>query len=673
MKPFLIAASAAMILSACNTRPQKTAGIDYTNMDTTARAGDDFAKYATGRWVINNPQPPEYARWGTVYKVRDDNTRNLASLIQEIASSEHKSGSTGQKIADVYNMVMDSTRLNSEGAAPLLRELAVIQAISSREDLIRHCATRHDDLLFGLYVSADDKNSAENIVGIYQGGLSLGNRDYYLSDDPKTVEIREAFHQHGVNLFKLSGFSEEEAVTKMNKVMEIQTAIAVPSFSQEQQRDPEGNYHKLTLDELSKECGGFDWKGYLKSYRFDKTEEVNLGQPAPVAKACEILMTAPLEDLKTIYEFEIISEASAYLSDAFTDENFDFQRKLTGAKEKNPRWKTAVGMVDGLLSQAVGQMYVKKFFPPQAKTEMLELIHNLQEALGERIKAQEWMSEETKAVALDKLDAFYVKVGYPDKWDDLSALVIDPKKSLYENVLAASEFYWDLRYSKTYNKPVDRDEWHMSPQTVNAYYNPTTNEICFPAGFLQAPLFDLYADAAANYGSIGVVIGHEMTHGFDDQGRQYDKNGNLNQWWNEADVEAFNKPAQQLADFFDTLWVIPGELHANGQLCLGENLADHGGLNVAYEALQIWQNKHGRLSDDNGFTPEQRFFLSYANLWAGTVSDEMLRYMTMIDVHSCAKLRINGALAQCSHWYDAFGIQPGDSLYVAPENRVDIW
>jgi putative endopeptidase len=384
-------------------------------------------------------------------------------------------------------------------------------------------------------------------------------------------------------------------------------------------------------------------------------------------------MTAPLETLKDIYRWKIIRGASSLLSDDFIQEDFNYEHIVYGTQEITPRWKRAVNLVDGLMSDAVGQMYVKKYFPPEAKTEMLELVGNLQKSLGERIQAQEWMTEETKAKALDKLAAFTVKIGYPDKWDDLSPLVIDPSKSLYENARMATEFYWNLNYDKRYNKPVDKSEWLMPAQMVNAYYNPTTNEICFPAGILQPPMFDLKADAAANYGAIGVVIGHEMTHGFDDQGRLYTKEGNLQNWWTDADAEAFKKPCDAMTEYFNSLWVIPEELHANGKLCLGENIADHGGLNISYNAFQMWQKAHGRLGDDHGFTPEQRFFLSYANVWAGSTSDEMLRYLTMMDVHSVHFLRVNGGLAQCDYWYDAFDIQPGDAYYVAPEDRVKVW
>ena len=669
---FFLAAS-GLVIASCGTKPEKTAGINYDYMDTTARPGDDFARYASGHWADYNPQPKEYPSWGTIYKVNEENTINLAAMIQEIAGRKNAGGSIAQKIGDLYNMAMDSARLNSEGAAPLKAHLAEVQAIDSRQALLEHCAKEHDNLFFGMYIGADEKDADNNILSIGQSGLTLSNRDYYFSDDPQNVMVVEATKEHMKNLFVLSGFSEEEAAAKVARIWAIETELAATHYSMEEQRIPEKNYHKMTLDELQECCAPFDWKSYLVNYRYDKTEVVDLGQPEPVAKGCQLIMSLPLEDLKTVYEWHIISGGSSLLSDDFVQENFEYSRKIYGTQEITPRWKRAVGLVDGLMSDAVGQMYVEKYFSKEAKAEMLELVGNLQKSLGERIKAQEWMTEETKKVALEKLAAYTVKIGYPDKWDDLGKLVIDPSKTLYENVREASEFYWDLNYEKKYNKPVDKSEWHMPAQMVNAYYNPTTNEICFPAGFLQPPLFDLNADAAANYGSIGVVIGHEMTHGFDDQGRLYTKEGNLGNWWTDADAEGFKKPCDAMVDYFNSLWVIPGELHANGALCLGENLADHGGLNIAFNAFQMWQQKHGRLADDHGFTPEQRFFLSYANVWAGSASPEMLRYLTMMDVHSVNFLRVNGGLAQCDYWYDAFGIQPGDKYYVAPEDRVKVW
>lgn len=648
-------------------------GINYENMDQSVQPGDDFFKFATGNWIKHNPQPPIYPMWGSFTKLDDDNTKAVAGIIQDIAAKRNQPGSIEQKIGDLYLLAMDSVRRNKEGAAPVLEEIKKINAISTREELLKYMTREHDNLLWSLYIGVDEKNASQHIVSIGQGGLSMGNRDYYVSDDPSVVAIRKAAIKHYENLFKLCGYKKKEATKFVKTIWEMETRIAKASYSVEQMRDPEANYHKMTVDELSKLCHGFDWNTYLRNYGYNKTTEVVLGQPEPVALACEMMMNEPLENLKLIYIFRTISGASSYLSDDFIAENFAFRQVISGAKQMTPRWQRSVDLVSSVLSDAVGQMYVKKYFPPAAKTRMLELVKNLQVCLGERIKQQSWMSDETKKVALDKLDAYYVKIGYPDKWDDLSKLAVDPQKSLYANMIEIGRFYFDLDMQKNYNKPVDKNEWQMPAQMVNAYYNPTTNEICFPAGILQPPFFDMNADDATNYGAIGVVIGHEMTHGFDDQGSQYDKNGNLQAWWKESDVNAFKLATEQMAVYFDSLWVIPGELRSNGHQCLGENIADHGGINVAYDALQMAQKRHGRLPDENGFTPEQRFFLSFANVWAGVSSEEILRYLTINDVHSANHLRVNGGVAQCDYWYKAFNIKPDAKLYVDPKNRVKIW
>ncbi len=647
-------------------------GINYQNLDTTVNPGDNFFQYATGNWIKYNPQPAIYPMWGSFVKLDDDNTKAVAGLIQDVANKKNKPGSVEQKIGNLYQLAMDSVRRNAEGAEPLMREVRKIQAIQTRDELIRYMANEHDNLLWSLYIGVDDKNATQHIVSVSQGGLSMSNRDYYLSKDPEIAKIREAAKEHYVNLFKLCGYSEKQAKKNVATIWKMETKIAKASYSIEQLRDPEANYHKMSVAELSKLCH-FDWESYLKMYGYDQTSEILLGQPEPVQLACQMMMNEKLENLKLLYEWQAIQGGAGYLSDAFAEENFAFSQKISGTKEMTPRWQRAVDLVSSLMNDAIGQMYVKKYFPPQAKTRMLEMIKNLQISLGQRIQAQSWMSEATKKAALDKLNAFYVKVGYPDKWDDLSGLVIDPNLSLYENVLNASKFYFELDKYKNYNKPVNRDEWLMPAQMVNAYYNPTTNEICFPAGILQPPFFDFEADDATNYGAIGVVIAHEMTHGFDDQGRQYDKEGNLSNWWTDADVEAFKEPTEKLAVYFDSLWVIPNELRSNGHQCLGENIADHGGMNIAFNALQLAMKQHGRLPDENGFTPEQRFFLAFANVWAGVSSEQILRYLTINDVHSAQHLRVNGGCAQIDAWYKAFNIKPSDKLYVAPEDRVKIW
>lgn len=673
MKKITFMAVSALMFAACSQQqPALKTGIELNNLDTTVRPGDDFCKFATGHWIDNNPQPAAYPRWGSFTKLGDDNVNQISELIQSIAAdTTNEAGSIRQKIGDLYNMYMDTVRREELGYTPVLPYLQKIYDCQTREQLLQYAASQHDGILFGIGIGADSKNSSENIVGIGQGGLSMGNRDYYLNKDERTTAVRESFKQHIVNLYTLIGRSEKEAKQKMETIMKYETQLAEVSRSRMELRDPEMNYNKMSIAELKSSTNNFDWAQFLVWYGYDATTEVDLGQPEPVAFACKMLMTLPLEDLKTIYEYQTLSSFSGYLSDAFGDENFRYSQSRTGAKEQQPRWKRGVNLINGTLGQAVGQMYVEKYFPAANKERMVQLVKNLQESLGERIKAQTWMSDSTKQVALEKLATFYVKVGYPDKWDDLSNLVIDPSKNLADNMYAASMFRWELDKQKNYNKPVNKDEWYMTPQTVNAYYNPTTNEICFPAGILQPPFFNMEADDAANYGAIGVVIGHEMTHGFDDQGRQFDKDGNLRQWWSDEDVEAFKVPAEKLAVYFDSLYVLPG-VHANGHMCLGENLADHGGLNIAYQALQKAMQSHP-LETVDGYTPAQRFFLAYANVWAGVNTPEGIMALNTNDVHAQSFHRINGALPHINSWYEAFNIQPGDSLYLAPEDRVNIW
>lgn len=658
-------------LTACTQKQQTfNSGIDYTNIDTTAQPGNDFAQYATGNWIIKNPRPEAFAKWGSFAKLGDDNTQMINELIQELAGQENETGSAAQKIADLYKLSMDSVRLNAEGATPLKPYIEKINALKTRKEFIDYAASEKDNLFFGIYIGADEKNSAMNIVNLYQGGLSLGDEKYYLGTDEQTTKIREAYKQYIIDLFTLAGYNEKEANKNMQTILKLETEMAKVTVSKVELRIPEKNYHKMTVEELSK-MTKFDWNNYFKQYGYEATTEVVIGQPTPIAKGCEILQTASLDDLKTLYIWRTIRGGASLLSDAFTDASFRFNQVLTGAKEQHPRWKRSVNRVDNALSQLVGQIYVKKYFPEENKTRMLELVANLKEALGERIMAQTWMCDETKQVAMEKLATFYVKIGYPDSWDDFSALRIDPALSLYDNMVNIGKFDWQLDKEKHYNKPVDKTEWLMPCQMVNAYYNPTTNEICFPAAILQYPFFSMEADDAANYGAIGVVIGHEMTHGFDDQGRQYDKNGNLAAWWKQEDIDGFQIPAQKLVAHFDSLNVLP-DLKANGALCLGENIADHGGIKVAFEALKKSMNKNP-LPTDNGFTPEQRFFLAYANVWAGQTTEDMIRYLTTIDVHSIHFLRINGTLPHIDAWYDAFDVKEGDALYIPKEQRVNIW
>lgn len=663
------------LLAGCNSRKEAalTSGIDLANLDTTVAPGTDFYQYACGGWMKNHPLTDEYSQFGSFHQLAENNTKQLQELITEIAATEHAPGSIDQKIGDLYKIAMDSVKLNKDGAAPVLPLLQKIAAVKSSADVMPMMAELVNEGIgsyFGFGVSADEKNSSMNIFQIGQGGISLGERDYYLATDSATQKIRDEYKKHLVKMFQLVGDDEATATKKMENILEIETAIAKASKSRAELRDPEANYNKMTLDEFKKLTPDMDWDTYLNAIGAKGVDELIVGQIAPLQEVNKLLKTFPVEKHIAYLQGRVIRNAASYLSDDFRAEVFNFSGKImSGAKEDRPRWKRAVGEIDDVLGEAVGQMYVQKYFPAAAKERMQHLVKNLQTALGERITNLEWMSDSTKQKALEKLNAFTVKVGYPDKWKDYTALEIK-NDSYWENMVRASQ--WQLADEMgRIGKPVDKSEWLMTPQTVNAYYNPTTNEICFPAGILQPPFFDMNADDAFNYGAIGVVIGHEMTHGFDDQGRQYDKEGNLTDWWNAADAENFKNRAQVMVDFFNNIEVLPG-LHANGEITQGENIADHGGLKVSYQAFKE-ATKDAPLPVKDGFTPEQRFYLAYANVWASNTRDEMIRMLTRMDVHSLAKWRVDGALPQIQEWYDAFGITENDSLYIAPEKRASIW
>lgn len=670
-----VAAMAFAAMTGCTSQKEvkNTSGIDLANLDTTVAAGTDFFRYACGGWNDSHPLTAEYSRYGSFDMLAETNQKQLRELIESFASQTNEPGSQGQKIGDLYTLAMDSVKLNSDGVDPIKAQLDKIAAISDRKQIVPMIAEMAYDGIgtyFSSYVYADPKNSALNIFQISQGGINLGEKEYYLDTDSVTANIREQYKLYITKLFKLAGFTDAEAEQKMNDVLEIETTIAKASFSAVQRRDPEANYHKMTYADLKKQFSGIDWDAYLKGLGVQGVEELNVEQIEPLQTVDKLISTLPLEKHISYLQYNLIDAAASCLSDDFVAARFDFYGKvLSGRQVNQPRWKRAVNAVNGMLGEVVGQMYVEKYFPAAAKERMVNLVKNLQTALGERIQAQEWMSDSTKAVAAEKLAAFHVKVGYPDKWKDYSSLEIK-KDSYWANVCRASE--WAVRdmYSRV-GKPVDKDEWLMTPQTVNAYYNPSTNEICFPAAILQYPFFDMNADDAFNYGAIGVVIGHEMTHGFDDQGRQFDKNGNLCDWWAAGDAERFNERAQVMVDFFNNIEVLPG-LKANGQLTLGENLADHGGLNVAYLAYRN-ATKDAPLGVVDGFTADQRFFLAYAALWAGNIREEAIRQYTKSDPHSLGEWRVNGALPHIQAWYDAFGITDKDPMYIAPEKRVNIW
>ena len=620
----------------------------------------------------NNPLGDQYARFGSFDQLAETNTERINGLIEDIASRKGVKGDEA-KVGMLYNIAMDSVKLNADGMAPIASYLQRIDAVTDNaglQQLVAVMMREAFDPYFFVFASVDEKNSTKNLLQIYQSGLTLGNRDYYLSDDENNRNIREKYVGHIGRMFSLAGFDEESAKKASESVMRVETALAGAHFDNLTLRDPYRNYHKMPYQEFVSRFPGMDWDSFMSVLGADNVDTLNVSQLEPLAKAVELITEGNIDDQKNYLKWKVVDAAAPYLSDAFVAENFEFYGKvISGQKEIKPRWKRAVATVDGVLGEEVGRMYVEKYFPPRAKERMITLIDNLKKSLGERISALEWMSDSTKEKALEKLSTFYVKVGYPDKWRDYSALEIK-NDSYFANIVRASVFEYDYLISKA-GKPVDRTEWHMTPQTVNAYYNPTTNEICFPAGILQYPFFDMDADDAFNYGAIGVVIGHEMTHGFDDQGRLYDKNGNLADWWSQSDADNFKARAQVLVDWFDAIEVLPG-LYANGSLTLGENIADFGGIQVAFQAFRN-ATASAPLPVKDGFTPEQRFFIAYANLWATNIRDEQIRYLTQMDVHSLGEWRVNAILPHVQAWYDAFGIVPEDGMYLAPEKRASIW
>lgn len=676
VKHYLPLMALAVMAAGCNSKKEvpMTAGIDLANMDTTALPGTNFYQYACGGWMKAHPLTDEYSRFGSFDMLAENNREQLKGLITELAAAKNEEGSIAQKIGDLYNMAMDSVKLNADGVSPVKAELDMLAAVKDKAEiskLIAELNRKGIGVYFNTYVGADIMDSKSNLVQTYQGGISLGEKEYYIDDDAHTKEIRDKYKEHIVKMFELAGFPEAEAKKKMEAVMNIETRIAKASFSAVEQRDPQANYHKMTLDELKKQIPGINWDEYFAAQGLKDVKDLSVSQIEPIKEVEKIINTVPVEDQVAYMQWKLLDSAAGYLSDDFIAQSFDFYGKvLSGKKEQKPRWKRAVGVVDGSMGEALGQMYVKKYFPPAAKERMVQLVKNLQTALGERIQNLEWMSDTTKVKAQEKLSTFYVKVGYPDKWRDYTGLKIDNKDSFWGNVERVNEFDYDYMISKA-GKPVDKDEWGMTPQTVNAYYNPTTNEICFPAGILQYPFFDMNADDAFNYGAIGVVIGHEMTHGFDDQGRQFDKDGNLKDWWTPGDAERFKERAQVMVNFFDSIKVLP-DLNANGSLTLGENIADHGGLQVSFQAFKN-ATKDAPLGVVEGFTPEQRFFLAYAGVWAGNIRDEQIRVYTKSDPHSLGKWRVDGALPQIGAWYEAFNITENDPMFIPVDKRVSIW
>ena len=661
----------------CGAQAQNKSGLVLSDLDKTVSPATDFYQFATGGWQKSHPLPAAYSRYGSLDMLQENVNKQINTILTDLSKKKYQAGTNERKISDFYKLAMDSVRRNKEGIAPVKPLLDEMEAAKTL-DALRQVQLKYAKLgygaPFGAYFGADDKNVTRNILSLSQGGLTLGQKDWYVNTDKATQDIREAYKKHIVRMFELYGFGAADAQRKMRSVFRFETELALVSKSNVELRDPQANYNKMTLAQFEENYPNIPLKEFTQAegVASQYIQEMNVGQPSFFTGLDKLLPLLSADDLRALMEWDVIQSSASYLSDNIREANFDFFGKtMSGRKEDYPLWKRATNQVQGAMGEALGKMYCERYFPAQSKKMMEELVHNLQVSLGQRIDAQTWMSDSTKANAHKKLDKFYVKIGYPNKWTDYSKLTIDPSKSFYENVIATRIFAHDKQIADKAGKPVDRDEWYMTPQTVNAYYNPTTNEICFPAGILQRPFFDPKADAAFNYGAIGVVIGHEMTHGFDDQGRQYDADGNLHDWWTAGDAKGFEQRAKLYSDFFDAIEVLPG-LHSNGKFTLGENLADHGGLQVAFNAFKNVMAKHP-LKNKDGFTPEQRFFLAYAGVWGQNITDQEIRNRVKRDPHALGEWRVNGALPHINAWYEAFGVKKGDKMYIPESERLQLW
>ena len=656
---------------------QGQAGIKAENLDKSVRPADDFFTFATGGWQKLNPLPGAFSRFGSFDQLQENNNKRINTILTDLLKKQGKEGSVEKKLGDFYKLAMDSVRRNKEGVSPvkpLLDEMENAKTLTDLRNLQIKYATFGYGVPFGYGFDADQKNAKQNILNLGQGGLTLGQKEYYLDNDKATSEIRNAYRQFIVNMFRLFGFSDTQAQARRDAIMRYETMLALISKSNTELRDVEANYNKMTLDEFKEKYPHLPLESLANAEGIQSKDiqTMVVGQPSFFAGVDKLASTGNADELRARMEWDAILSSANCLSDNVRAEYFNFFSKtMRGTKEDYPRWKRATRQVEEQMGEPLGRIYCERYFPASSKKRMEELVKNLQVSLAERIKAQDWMSEPTKKAALEKLSTFYVKVGYPNKWKDLSKLTIDPSKSFYDNVQACRKFWANVTIQEKAGKPVDKDEWLMTPQTVNAYYNPTTNEICFPAGILQYPFFDPKADDAFNYGAIGVVIGHEMTHGFDDQGRHYDKDGNMTDWWTKEDGKNFEARTGKYADFFSAIKVLP-DLNANGRLTLGENLADHGGLEVAFNAFEKTpEAKKGKVI--MGFTPEQRFFIAYAGVWANNITEAEIRSRVKSDPHSLGEWRVNGALPHINAWYKAFGVKKGDKLFIPENERLKLW
>jgi len=680
IKPLLWLAVPAVLTAACNTKnsqqttetPKRTVFFDKTGMDTTVKPGDNFFDYANGTWLKKTEIPASETGWGLAKQLFNNTQKSLHQILEDAVKQNAANGSAEQKVGDLYNSGMDTVTIDKLGYSPIKPTLAAIEALKDYKDLINYMAASYKDgdgYMFGFYVAPDGRNSKQNVAQFDQDGLGLPNRDYYFKTDADTKKIRDAYVAYITKLFVLTGVDADTAAKNAQDILALETEIAKSHSTPVELRDPIKNYNKFAVADIQKKITDVDLNDLFKRMGF-KADTILVGQPKYDVALFKLLKSEPIATWKTKLKFMALSSSANYLSKDFRVASFEFNDKtLNGQKQPKERWKTMVSTVDGGLGELLGQLYVKTYFTPEAKKRITDLVNNLQAVYKERIEKLDWMSAATKEKAIIKLNAFTKKVGYPDKWKKYDDVTIN-KDAFYNNMQSISKHNYKEMIDKV-NKPVDRTEWGMTPPTLNAYYNPSFNEIVFPAGILQYPFFDKDADDAINYGGIGMVIGHEMTHGFDDQGSQYDKDGNLNVWWTKEDNEKFKAKTQAVAKQYDAYTVL-GDMHVNGNLTLGENIADNGGVALAYEAFKRTpEGKSDKKID--GFTPDQRFFLSLAQIWRSKNRDESVRMRINNDPHSPAMYRVNGPISNTDAWYKAFDVKPGDKLYKPENARVKIW
>jgi len=652
----------------------KEKAIDKQNMNTSVKPGDNFYEYVNGGWIKTHPIPPEYSQYGAFTILYEDNQEKLRSLIKKVSAEENApEGSVAQKIRDFYNSGMDTGTIEKLGIKPVQKQLEEINNLKSKEDVASYIATMQRKgmtPLFYFFAEADQRNSTMEIANLYQGGLGLPDVDYYLNEDEASAKLRDEYVDHLTKMFVLKGDKQEQAEKSAKAVMNLETKLAKTSFTRIEQRDPVKNYNKMSLAGLIETAPDFNWSLFFKTLGLEDPGDINVGQVKFFKGVSDLMNETDMETWKAYLTWNLLDASANYLSDDFVKQNFEFYGKtLSGQQEMQPRWKRVLEVVSNGLGEALGQLYVEEYFPASSKERMVTLVNNLRAAFGDRIKQLDWMTGETKEKALEKLASITVKIGYPDKWRDYSKLEIIPG-NYFSNVIAAREFSFNRNLNKI-GKPVDKTEWGMTPQTVNAYYNPSNNEIVFPAAILQPPFFNPDADDAVNYGAIGVVIGHEMTHGFDDQGRQYDKDGNLNDWWTEEDAKRFKAKTDKLVALYDN-YVVLDSLHVNGSLTLGENIADLGGLNISYEAYQKSLNGETPKKID-GFTAAQRFYMGYAQVWRQNIRPKEMARRLKTDVHSPGEARVNIPPFNIDSFIKAFDVKKGDRLFINEDERAYIW